>query len=77
MNLKEVRKRLAEFSGIRQNAGKEEAALLEVALFVEDMLGIVLSDEEICTENFGTHEAIERFVRNKLDLGEECAESAE
>lgn len=77
MNLKEVRKRLAEFSGIRQNAGKEEAALLEVALFVEDMLGIVLSDEEICEENFGTHEAIERFVCNKLDLGEECAESAE
>ena len=77
MNLKEVRKRLAEFSGIRQNAGKEEAALLEVALFVEDMLGVVLSDEEICEENFGTHEAIERFVRNKLDLGEACAESAE
>jgi acyl carrier protein len=77
MDLREMHERLAEFSGIRQNAGNDEAALLEVALFVEDMLGIVLSDEEICEENFGTHEAIERFVCNKLDLGEACAESAE
>jgi acyl carrier protein len=77
MDLGEVHERLAEFSGIRQNAGNDEAALLEVALFVEDMLGIVLSDEEICEENLGTLEAIERFVRKKLDLGEACAESAE
>jgi len=77
MDLREMHERLAEFSGIRQNAGNDEAALLEVALFVEDMLGIVLSDEEICEENFGTHEAIERFVCNKLDLGEACAGSAE
>ena len=77
MDLREMHERLAEFSGIRQNAGNDEAALLEVALFVEDMLGIVLSDEEICEEDFGTHEAIERFVCNKLDLGEACAGSAE
>ena len=76
MDLREVHKRLAEFSGIRQNAGNDEAALLEAALFVEDMLGIVLSDEEICEENLGNHKAIERFVRNKLELGEACAESA-
>jgi acyl carrier protein len=77
MDLREVHERLAEFSGVRQNAGNDEAALLEVALFVEDMLRIVLSDEEICEENLGTHEATERFVRNKLELGEACAEYAE
>ena len=76
MDLREVHQRLAEFSGIRQNAENDEAALLEAALFVEDMLGIVLSDEEICEENLGNHKAIERFVRNKLELGEACAESA-
>ena len=77
MDLKEVHKRLAEFRGIRQNAGKEEGALLEVALFLEDTFGLVLSDEEICEENLGTHEAIERFICKKLDLGEACAGSAE
>lgn len=77
MDLKEVRKRLAEFSGIRHNAGKEEAALLEVALFIEDTFGLVLSDEEICEENLGTHKATDQFVLKKLDLGEACAESVE
>ena len=77
MDLKEVRKRLAEFSGIRQNTGKEEAALLEVALFLEDTFGLVLSDEEISEENFGTHEATEIFICEKLDLGEACAGSVE
>ena len=69
--------RLAEFSGIRQNAENDETALLEVALFIEDTFGLVLSDEEICEENLGTHEAIERFVYEKFDLGEACAESVE
>ena len=77
MNLREVHMRLAEFSGIRQNAGKDETALLEVALFIEDTFGLVLFDEEICEENLGTHEATERFVNGKLDLGETCAESVE
>ena len=69
--------RLAEFSGIRQNAEKDETAVLEVALFIEDTFGLVLSDEEICEENLGTHETTERFVNEKLDLGEACAESVE
>ncbi len=77
MNLREVHIRLAEFSGIRQNAEKDETALLEVALFIEDTFGLVLSDEEICEENLGTHEATEKFVYEKLDLGEACAESVE
>ena len=42
--------RLAEFSGIRQNAEKDETALLEVALFIEDTFGLVRSDEKICEE---------------------------
>jgi len=73
MNLKEVHMRLKEFSGIRENAGKEETALLEVALFIEDSFGIVLSDEEICEENLGTHEAVKKFVFKKLELGDVCA----
>ena len=66
MDSSEVHDRITEFSGIRQNAGKDEAALLEVALFVEDVFGLILSDEEISEENFGTHEATEKFVLQKL-----------
>jgi hypothetical protein len=77
MNLKEAHMRLKEFSGIRQNAGKEETALLEAALFIEDTFGIVLSDEEICEENLGTLEAVKKFICKKLELEDACAESVE
>lgn len=77
MNIREVHMRLKEFSGIRQNAGREATALLEAALFIEDTFGIVLSDEEICEENLGTHEAIKRFICKKLELGDACVGSVE
>ena len=44
---------------------------------VEDTFGLILSDEEISAENLGTNVAIERFICEKLCLGEACAESAE
>ncbi|MBW1852836.1 MAG: hypothetical protein JRJ15_15755 [Deltaproteobacteria bacterium] len=68
MNSKDVRARIKEFSKIRENAEKHEAALLEVALFVEDVFGIILTDEEICEENLGTHQATEEFVLKKLTI---------
>jgi hypothetical protein len=68
MNKKKVKERLSEFAGICQNAENDEKALLEVALFVEDVFGLVLSDNEICEKNLGTHHAIEKFVFEKLQL---------
>ncbi len=68
MNSKDVRARIKEFSEIRENAEKDEAALLEVALFVEDVFGIILTDEEICEVNLGTHQATEGFVLKKLTI---------
>ena len=47
MNKKKVKQRLSEFARVCQNAENDEKALLEVALFVEDVFGIVLSDHEI------------------------------
>ena len=52
---------------MRKNAGKNNAALLEVALFIEDVFGIFLSDTEICEDNLGTHQDAEIFVLKKLD----------
>jgi hypothetical protein len=77
MNLFEVKKIIKEFAGIRKNAGKDEAALLEVALFIEEVFGFILKDEEIVEHNLGTHEETEKFVLNKLNLEEACVESVE
>lgn len=68
MNKKKVKQRLSEFARLCQNAENDEKALLEVALFVEDVFGIVLSDHEICEKNLGTHQAVEKFVFEKLQL---------
>jgi len=68
MNKKKVKERLSEFAGVCQHAENDEKALLEVALFVEDVFGIVLSDNEICEKNLGTHHAIENFLFEKLQL---------
>jgi hypothetical protein len=68
MNKKKVKERLSEFAGTCQNAENDEKALLEAALFVEDVFGMVLSDNEIREKNLGTHHAIEKFVFEKLQL---------
>ena len=77
MNALEVKKIIKEFTGIRKDAGKDEAALLEVALFIEEIFGFVLTDEEIRESNLGTHEEAEKFVLDKLNMEEVCVESVE
>ncbi len=74
MNLEDVHSRIKEFRNIRENAENDNAALLEVALFVEDVFGIILSDEDICEENLGTHRDTETFVLKKLK-NKSCVES--
>jgi hypothetical protein len=59
--------RVDEFRKIRPDAGSDEARLLEAALFVEDVFGLRLSDDEICERNLGTHEAMEQFVLNRCE----------
>lgn len=77
MNAIEVKKMIKEFAGIRKDAEEDEAALLEVALFVEEIFGFVLTDEEISEHNLGTHEKTEKFVLKKLNIEEVCVESVE
>ena len=75
--LKQLIEQLAEISRANQNAENDEIALLEKALFVEDVLGITLSDDEISEKNLGTQHTIEKFVLEKLKLDKKCVESAE
>jgi hypothetical protein len=61
----EIDARLEEYRGIRPDPGKDELALLETALFVEEALGMRVRDDEIVAENLGTFEAIRRFVARR------------
>ena len=77
MNALEVKKIIKEFAGIRKDAGEDEAALLEVALFIEEIFKFILTDEEISEHNLGTHEKTEKFVLKKLNMEAICVEFAE
>ena len=77
MNIKQIIEKLAEISRVNQNFKNDEIELLEKALFVEDVLGITLSDDEISEKNLGNQKAIEKFVLEKLKLDKKCVESAE
>ena len=76
MNKKKLKARIADLASVFQNTGNDEMLLLEIALFVEEVFGIALSDDEICKENFGNHHAAETFVLAKLKLVGKCVESA-
>ena len=67
MDSKHVSQRIEEFRKIREPAGNEEPALLEVVLFIEDVFGLVLTDDEICEDNVGTYEKLKKFVTQKLE----------
>ncbi len=69
MNKKQIQECITEFGDAHQNAGNDESSLLEAALFVEDVFGLILADDEICEEKLGNHQAMERFVLEKLKLG--------
>ena len=57
---------LKEFSAYCKNPGSDETSLLETALFLEDIFGFLLTDDEICQEMLGDHSSIEKLVFEKL-----------
>lgn len=61
-----IRERLAEYAALGREPGRDELALLEAALFLEESFPIRISDAEISEENLGTLELMERLVVAKL-----------
>ena len=61
----DIEARLEEYRRIRPDPGRDELALLETALFVEEALGIHLCDDEIVDANLGSFESIRRFVATR------------
>ena len=68
MDKKQIQEYLKEFAGYCKNPGSDEVSLLETALFLEDMFGFCLTDDEICKEMIGDHPSIEKIVFEKLAL---------
>jgi len=65
MDKKQIQGYLKEFAAYCEHPGKDETTLLETALFLEDIFGFLLADDEICREMLGDHPSIEKFVFEK------------
>jgi hypothetical protein len=57
---------LLEYDSVRDPAGDPELEALKAAVFVEDVFGIVLSDDEIDPEQLGSSGAMRAFVIRRL-----------
>jgi hypothetical protein len=65
----EVRKRIAELAGIRPAPAADPVALVEAALFVEDVFGLRLTDDDMTAERLGSFETMEQLVLERLAAG--------
>ena len=68
MNTWEVHERIEEYRRIKKDAGPDETALAEAALFIEDVFSIDLTDQDIVSEKLGSLDLMERFVLEKMGL---------
>lgn len=65
----EVRKRIAELAGLRPAPAADPVALVEAALFIEDVFGLRLTDADMTAERLGSFEAMEQLVLERLAAG--------
>ena len=61
-----IHDRIMEIFAGRGVTRRDSGAILETALLIEEIFGIILSDEEICRENLVTPEAVEKLVVRKI-----------
>ncbi|MBN2440768.1 MAG: hypothetical protein JXJ04_05465 [Spirochaetales bacterium] len=58
-----------ELSSIKDTSdNKREVSLIETALFIEDIFTIVITDEEISTENLGNSGNLLNFIKKKYGV---------
>jgi hypothetical protein len=57
-----IQARLDEYRQLTREPGGDDLHLLETALFLEESLGMTLSDDDIIPQNLGTLEALRGFV---------------
>jgi hypothetical protein len=64
----EIDARIDEYKRLRSEPGLNELTLLETALFIEEVFGVPLSDDEISNATIGTYDSMRHFVNRKLGL---------
>jgi hypothetical protein len=62
----DVAERLGEYLELRGEPGRDELAMLEAALFLEESFSIRLDDADISPDAMGTRALMERLVAAKL-----------
>jgi len=65
---KEIKENIAEYIRLPVASVDQELSMIRSALFVEQTFGIPLVDDDISEANFGTPDALERFVSTRLEL---------
>lgn len=64
---------LCDFRRLKPVIDDTHGNIIEVALFVEDVFNITLTDSEIDVVNLGSHKSLKRFILRKLQLEDSCA----
>ena len=64
-----IKEYIEEFWRIRKDSKKDDLYLLETALFIEDVFGVRLSDDEITHHLLKDPVSIEHFIRSKVSTG--------
>jgi hypothetical protein len=61
----DIEERLEEYAWLCRDPGRDELALLEAALFLEESFHILLTDEEISPESLGSLALMKQLVAEK------------
>lgn len=69
MTADEVKKRIAELASLRPAPTADPVAQVEAALFIEDVFGVRLTDDDMTADRLGSFEAMERLVLERLEAG--------
>ena len=64
---------LASDASLTQNGVLDSMGVLELIMFIEQRFAITVPDDQALPENLDSVERIARFVRARLDAGEDAA----
>ena len=66
LDREQIEARLEEYQALRPDPGRDELAILEAALFLEEAFGIHVTDAEISRDALGSFGSLRRLLDSKL-----------
>ena len=67
MTFDQIRARIAELARTRPEPNDDPAAQVEAALFLEEVFGLTLTDDDLNADSLGTYQAMEKLVLRRLE----------